>query len=141
MYNKTNWQDHVVDQNGQVIQEGTPLSAKNLNNIEQGVFISNALNAVMAQFNRLLLDRINENEVVTITDTITGADTDKSVVIPSNKLRNRTTYNVTPVIVSTTGGTAGDIIVSAKQANGFKVKYTGTATSITVALYVQGGML
>jgi len=95
----------------------------------------------MAQFNRLLLDRINENEVVTITDTITGANTDKSVVIPSNKLRNRTTYNVTPVIVSTTGGTAGDIIVSAKQANGFKVKYTGTATSITVALYVQGGML
>lgn len=131
----------MVDQNGQVIQEGTPLSAKNLNNIEQGVFISNALNAVMAQFNRLLLDRINENEVVTITDTITGANTDKSVVIPSNKLRNRTTYNVTPVIVSTTGGTAVDIIVSAKQANGFKVKYTGTATSITVALYVQGGML
>ena len=135
-YKPTIWVDDVPG-----IQEGTPQNAENFNNIEQGVFISNALNAVMAQFNRLLLDRINENEVVTITDTITGANTDKSIVIPSNKLRNRTTYNVTPVIVSTTGGTAGDIIVSAKQANGFKVKYTGTATSITVALYVQGGML
>jgi hypothetical protein len=135
-YKPTIWVDDVPG-----IQEGTPQNAENFNNIEQGVFISNALNAVMAQFNRLLLDRINENEVVTITDTITGPNTDKSVVIPSNKLRNRATYNVTPVIVSTTGGTAGDIIVSAKQANGFKVKYTGTATSITVALYVQGGML
>lgn len=32
------WKDHVVDTNtGAVIQQGTPVSAKNLNNIEQGV--------------------------------------------------------------------------------------------------------
>lgn len=135
-YKPTIWVDDVPG-----IQEGTPQNAENFNNIEQGTFIGNALGAVMAQFSRLLLDRINENEVVTITDTITGPNTDKSVVIPSNKLRNRVTYNVTPVIVSATGGTVGDLIVSAKQANGFKVKYTGTATSVNVALYVQGGML
>lgn len=37
-YTKTDWKDHVVDNNtGAVIQQGTPVSAKNLNNIEQGV--------------------------------------------------------------------------------------------------------
>ena len=95
----------------------------------------------MAQFNRLLQDRANENEVVAVTGTITGTNTDLSVAIPAGKTRNRTSYNVTPVIVSTSGGAAGDLIVSAKQANGFKVKYTGAASSVNVALYVQGGML
>lgn len=36
-YTKTNWLDHVVDGGGQVIQQGTPLSAANLNRMEQGI--------------------------------------------------------------------------------------------------------
>jgi uncharacterized membrane protein len=135
-YKPTVWVDDVPG-----IQTGTPQSADNFNNIEQGTFISNAIGAVTSHFFRLLQDRANENEVIAISGTITGANTDLSVVIPANKLRNRTTYNVTPVIVSTVEGAAGDIIVSAKQANGFKVKYTGAATSVNVILNVQGGML
>ena len=135
-YRATRWIDEVPG-----IQEGTPQSAENFNNLEQGTFVGNALGAVMAQFNRLLQDRANENEVVAVTRTITGTNTDLSVAIPAGKTRNRTSYNVTPVIVSTSGGAAGDLIVSAKQANGFKVKYTGAASSVNVALYVQGGML
>lgn len=135
-YRATRWIDEVPG-----IQEGTPQSAENFNNLEQGTFVGNALGAVMAQFNRLLQDRANENEVVAVTGTITGTNTDLSVAIPAGKTRNRTSYNVTPVIVSTSGGAAGDLIVSAKQANGFKVKYTGVASSVNVALYVQGGML
>lgn len=33
----------------------------------------------------------------------------------------------------------GDIIVYDKQVNGFKVKYTGSAASVDLKLYVQGG--
>lgn len=36
-YNRVDWKDHVKDQNGAVIQQGTKLSAKNMNNIEEGV--------------------------------------------------------------------------------------------------------
>ncbi|MFF2887028.1 hypothetical protein [Paenibacillus sp. NPDC057967] len=37
-YNKTVWQDHVVDNHtGQIIQQGTPVSATRLNNIEKGI--------------------------------------------------------------------------------------------------------
>ncbi len=36
-YSRTVWQDKIKDETGQVIQEGTPLSAQNLNNIEAGI--------------------------------------------------------------------------------------------------------
>lgn len=36
-YSRTVWQDKIKDETGQVIQEGTPLSAENLNNIENGI--------------------------------------------------------------------------------------------------------
>ncbi len=38
VYQKTEWKDHVVDQStGKLIQQGTPVSAKNLNNMEAGI--------------------------------------------------------------------------------------------------------
>ncbi|MCM3567838.1 hypothetical protein [Neobacillus mesonae] len=38
VYTKTDWKDHVVDATtGAIIQQGTPVSAKNLNNMEQGI--------------------------------------------------------------------------------------------------------
>lgn len=38
-YNKTDWKDHIVDTTtGEVIQEGTPVSARNLNNMETGIY-------------------------------------------------------------------------------------------------------
>ncbi|GKU75648.1 hypothetical protein [Paenibacillus sp. L3-i20] len=36
-YNKTEWKDHIVDNQGNVVQQGTPLSAGNLNNMEKGI--------------------------------------------------------------------------------------------------------
>ena len=37
-YIKTVWKDHVVDEDTQeIIQQGTPISAKNLNNMENGI--------------------------------------------------------------------------------------------------------
>lgn len=36
-YKPVGWQDHLEDGNGNVLQEGTPLSAKNLKQMEQGI--------------------------------------------------------------------------------------------------------
>lgn len=36
-YTKTTWQDHIKDGSGNVIQQGTPVNAVNLNNIENGI--------------------------------------------------------------------------------------------------------
>ena len=48
-YNKTNWLDHVKDiDTGEVIQQGTPISARNLNNMEDGI----ATNSTLARNNK-----------------------------------------------------------------------------------------
>lgn len=36
-YVPTTWRDHIVDANGNIVQQGTALSARNMNNIEQGI--------------------------------------------------------------------------------------------------------
>ncbi len=36
-YNRKTWVDHIEDNEGNIIQQGTPLSAENLNNIEAGI--------------------------------------------------------------------------------------------------------
>lgn len=37
-YKRTHWEDHIVDMDtGEVIQQGTPISARNLNNMEEGI--------------------------------------------------------------------------------------------------------
>lgn len=135
MYKAINWVDHVEG-----IQEGTDQSAANFNNMDAGIFESIGLNGLLAMRARLQRDAQTEAEVVAINQTITGT-AEVTVDIPADKTRNRTVYNVTAEVSSAAGGTVGDIIIGTKQANGFKVKYTGTATSVVLRLKVQGGMM
>ena len=37
MYQKTEWKDHVVDQSGTVIQQGTNINADHLGHMENGI--------------------------------------------------------------------------------------------------------
>lgn len=160
MYKATEWKDHVTQfpnrrnlienqdgtvnvekAQGDIIQQGTPQSATNFNNIEAGVFESIGLGGLVAMRARLQQDALMELEAIAIDATITGTDTLESIVIPATKTRNRTAYNVLAEIVAVTGGQAGDIIISTKQANGFKAKYLGDASSVTLRLIVQGGMM
>lgn len=135
MYKAINWVDHVEG-----IQEGTDQSAANFNNMDAGIFEAIGLNGLLAMRARLQQDAQIEAEVVAIDKTLTGT-AQVTVDIPTTKTRNRTSYNVTAEVSSATGGTVGDIIINTKQANGFKVNYTGTATSVVLRLKVQGGMM
>ncbi|ALB46203.1 hypothetical protein [Clostridium beijerinckii] len=51
-YNRTVWKDHIKDQNGNVIQQGIPVSAKNLNNIENQLVILSAKENTLAELIR-----------------------------------------------------------------------------------------
>lgn len=43
-YKKTEWVDHIKDiDTGEMIQQGTPISARNLNNIEEGIANNNVV--------------------------------------------------------------------------------------------------
>ncbi len=45
----------------------------------------------------------------------------------------------TPEVVSVAGGGLKNVSVSDKLANGFKVEFYGSATSVTLKLHVKGG--
>lgn len=135
MYKRQFWQDHVEG-----IQEGTDMNAANFNNIEAGVMEAEALAAMNAAQRRYCNDMALNAETIVVEATLTGSGTTNSVNLPEANTRNMTTYNIVAEIKSVTGGTAGDIIPVTKQANGFTVKYNGTASDITVRFHVSGGM-
>lgn len=54
--------------------------------------------------------------------------------------RNTKDYTITVEVVSVTGGAAGEFEISDKLLNGFKIKYTGSASSVAVRCYVRGGI-
>ena len=62
----------------------------------------------------------------------------KTLAFDSANIRNNKDYTVI-VEAEAEGGFVGDIIISDKMLNGFKIAYTGSARKVAVKCYVQGG--
>ena len=63
-YEKVEWIDHIIDViSGKVIQEGTPVSQKNMNHMDEGIFINRQL--FMQQAN--LIEDL-QREIVALKD-------------------------------------------------------------------------
>lgn len=142
MYNRTFWLDHV-EENGTVIQQGTNMSQDNFNNEELGIFESWVAGLLLAQKDRLQQDENAEAKIVAVSlENVTSA-TLTNVVLAAGDVRHKVDYNVIPVVASITGSGANiaSVVVSQKQANGFKLTATGTWDRLNLVLYVQGGML
>lgn len=136
-YHKTPWVDDVPG-----IQEGTPQDEYHFNNLETGTDGANLLAEFLTEVvfkNQKRLDNV-DGEV--ITRTLTNAkdfyfnNSVQTVAITSQRdtLDYRVDVEVQGDVVN-----VGDVVVFDKQQNGFKVKYTGSAPSVTVKLYVRGG--
>lgn len=63
----------------------------------------------------------------------------KTIALTGEMVRLNKDYTVI-VEASPTGGHLGDVLISDKMLNGFKVAYTGSASSAHVKCYIQGGM-
>ncbi len=137
------WQDEVKDQNGVTIQVGTPISQENMNNIEVRVEGSEYAILNLIQYQRQNSRSIAnvEGEVILASLTNTKAypfnNSDKLITL--TKIRDNLDYTVFVEAVSKVGE-IGEIKVFDKQVNGFKVKHTGSATSVELKLYVRGGL-
>ncbi len=62
----------------------------------------------------------------------------KTISLPYAK--NNLNYTVQMEVVSYSGGFVGDISITEKMLNGFKIATTGSATSVNLKLYVKGGI-
>lgn len=141
-YDRTFWKDHVQD-GEEVIQQGTPQSATNWNNMEEGISANNAESAVilqqLMQHKRLLGDVEGEIGELTLFNSQEYPFNNSQETIALDRQRDTLNYRVYIELVSSEGS-AGDIVVSDKQINGFKIKFTGSAAEVTVKYYVWGGM-
>ena len=155
MYERTFWKNHVTDQQGRVIQQGTLLDQEHFNNMEEGILE-----------NRLLADEVlriarqNQADIVALQGEVHTVTLKRTAAYPANSdqqtvnlIQRRVSvhYTVDAHITSVTlpdgtvkkgniAGVAGNIIITDKLVNGFKVEYTGAAKAVTVELIVRGGM-
>ncbi len=162
MYEPKLWQDHVTEfedrytesrnddgtithtpVEGEIFQRGTPQSAENFNRMEDGISNAGELAALMAvaaiHQQQSMKDCAGETMTVTMENTQEYPFNDSVTTVSLPQERNHADYTVTAETVEHSGGFPGEIIISAKLLNGFKVAFTGSAKSVTVKLYVKGG--
>lgn len=157
-YTKTLWVDEVdefegrfqeTDLGGNVVQhtiirgevytEGTPQDAAHFNNMEQGIY--DAHQELVAQDGRITnLESYANPEVgvVTLTNSEEFPFNNSSVSVALTNERDNLNYLVEIVKIEPTGN-PGEIEVTDRQVNGFKIGFTGSASSVKVTYSVIGG--
>lgn len=153
MYPFKKWIDHATDQSGNVMVQGTPQSATNFNNIEDGITDAHAATSVFLQWLKLFVtwieaecakfraEFLNEVRTVTLSNSLKYPFNNSQQTVSMATARNTLNYDVAVEVTSATGGEVGDIAVTDKQLNGFKLAYSGSATSVAFKIRIKGGML
>ena len=139
---------------GEIIQKGTPQNQTNFNNMENGIQDATLAGNFIAWLN-LHQQRKNdthqaivESEIhgelheITLKNTATlpfNSTADSPATVALAKTRKTLFYSV-EAEVTAHSGLVGDIIISDKALNGFKIAYTGSGSSVTLAVRIKGGM-
>lgn len=132
---------------GTVQQQGTPQNAANFNNLEGGVIDAHLAALLLLNGHRQNEWRIEDLEKATVQEvgTVTLTNSQKfpfnnsQTTVALANVRDNLYYVVEVISVSASGGPAGEIEVTDRQVNGFKIAHTGSASSVTVTYAVIGG--
>lgn len=169
MYRQTEWQDRVTEYEdryretenpdgtfthtpveGEIIQIGTPQNQTNFNNMENGIQDATLAAQILGWGNLhqqrrndvVEADALGEYHEVTLTNT-QGFPFNSSVDSPTTVALTTTRHSLFYTVdteVKEHIGLVGDIIISGKALNGFKIAYTGSGSSVTLAVRIKGGM-
>ena len=141
MYRNTQWIDEVKDQDTEeVIQEGTPQSAGNFNNMEHGISDAHLAAALLIIQSGLTADQVaTEEKTVTLSNSQSYPFNNSTQTIALSRVRNFTDYTVEAEITDHEGN-VGEVRIFDRMLNGFKVAYDGSAKTATVKLRIKGGM-
>ncbi len=138
------WVDEVKDsKTGAIIQEGTPMDAEHFNHMEQGIHNNSLMAGIMLEqlmdVKRVVTGVDGETIELTLTNSKDFYFNNSVKTVALSKMRDSLDYRVFTEIQGKTVN-VGDVVVYDKQLNGFKIAYTGSAASVTVKCYVQGGV-
>lgn len=162
MRDPISWKDHVVEYPnrvrltplgdnlytlekvpGEIVQQGTPVNAANQNAMDlaalQGIMMAQE-NAMEIRWVKDKADaQAGEAIELTLTNTEAYPFNNSVYTVQLAKDRNKKDYTVLVEVESATGGGVGDILITDKLLNGFKIAFSGAASSIQVRCVVQGG--
>lgn len=136
---------------GTVQQAGTPMNATNFNNMECGILDAHVavdllLNALRQldwghddRLKWLEKATVQETGTKTLTNSLAFPFNNSVVSVPLTVTRDNLNYVVEVIKVEPTGGPAGEIEITDRQVNGFKMAFTGSASSVKVTYAVIGG--
>ena len=128
---------------GEVIQEGTPQNAKNFNDMEQRILAAGEVAGLA-----MLKVGAVESKVEGLAGEIIETTLTNSKEYPFNNSQKtlalktpRGNLDYTVFVESSTedAGGIGEIKITDKQLNGFKIEFTGAAKKVSVKCTVQGG--
>lgn len=141
MYRNTQWIDEVKDQETEeIIQDGTPQSAGNFNNMEHGISDAHLAAALLIIQSGLTADQVaTEEKTVTLSNSQSYPFNNSTQTIALSTVRNFTDYTVEAEVLAHSGN-VGDVRIFDRMLNGFKVAYDGSAKSATIKLRIKGGM-
>lgn len=157
MYNPTLWQDHVtvpsncfkskdngdgtvtITPAGTVMQQGTPQDQVHFGNIETGLVDAHLAVGLLLAFARQNSWEI-ETGAVTLTNSAGFPFNNSQQTVPLQAKKESGAYLVLPEVTAFSGN-VGEIEISGKLSNGFKIAHTGSASSVTVKYTVIGGYL
>lgn len=140
---------------GKVIQQGTSQDQTHFNNQECG--ISDADTAIRTLINGYLQLRrtqehndaeifaeiLGESHTVELTNSKSypfNSTVSSPVSVPLTTNRKNLYYSIEAEATSVEGGLVGDIHITDKQLNGFKVSFDGSAKRVTLTIRIKGGM-
>lgn len=81
-----------------------------------------------------------ETGTTTLTNTKTYPFNNSKKTVAITKTRQTLFYDVEIEVTAYSGGLPGNLIISDKQLNGFKLEFDGSAKSVTVAYKIKEGM-
>ena len=144
-YQPETWLDEVVDINDpkKIIQKGTDMDAAHFNHMEQGIHNNSLMLAILLEAVKRNTQSVAAVEGELIEATLINSkgfyfnNSEKTIAL--NRMRNTLDYRVL-VEVQGNPSNVGEVKVYDKQLNGFKIAYTGSASSVSVKCYVQGGV-
>lgn len=142
MYDRTYWLNHTVDQDGTVIQQGTLLDQEHFNKQEAGIS-DVTLAAALMNFKQIQEDYDYEDELHTLDlamNDLKWPFNNKETTVALTQLRESINYSVEVNVLAYGGGQLGNIRVTDRACNGFKLLHDGSATHVQVSVRVSGGM-
>lgn len=155
MFDWKHWYDEVVEypnrylingasgtiegDHGSTLQEGTPQNEDNFNRIENGITDAHIAVQMLLQYARENAWEI-ESGSVTLTNTQAFPFNDSPKTVALTTRRESTNYVVLTEIGDFVGN-VGEIEISDRLTNGFKVAHTGSASSVTINYIVIGGYM